>query len=184
MVTGMFNSLFKRAEATVDNAIGQALNRLLVAIPFVIALGFATWALTVWAVREWGTETGLLAIAGGYAFIGVCMLPLLRRAPAAQTSEESAGETTEAVTTPEEKAADDAMNAEMAKSVLAAIAPIAAPSVIRFALRNLPMIAAIVGALIVYFRSQSAGGTPAPGEPVADLATPPTTVIPETAAAA
>jgi len=33
----MFQALFKRAQATVDSAISDVLNRVLLAIPFVIA---------------------------------------------------------------------------------------------------------------------------------------------------
>ena len=60
----MFGSLFRKAQATVDNAIGQLVRTVLIALPFVVAMGFATAAATSWLVREYGLENGLLTLAG------------------------------------------------------------------------------------------------------------------------
>jgi hypothetical protein len=66
----MLGSLFRRAQATVDNAIDDVVNRALVAIPFLIAAGFGTAALSMGLNREFGAETGSLILAGAFVVIG------------------------------------------------------------------------------------------------------------------
>ena len=45
--------------------------RASVAVPFVIAFGFALAALAAWLVNRYGYVTGYLVMAGGLALIGV-----------------------------------------------------------------------------------------------------------------
>ena len=51
----MFAGLFERAEASVDNAIGDLGNRVLIAIPFIAAAGFL--AASLWLVADPGLWT-------------------------------------------------------------------------------------------------------------------------------
>ena len=50
----MLGSLFRRAQATVDNAIEHLVSRALVAIPFLIAAGFGTLKDKVWRIGLMG----------------------------------------------------------------------------------------------------------------------------------
>ena len=60
----MFANLFKRAEASVDNAIGDLGNRLVIAVPFLIATGFAAASLSMAFNKAYGAEIGNLLVAG------------------------------------------------------------------------------------------------------------------------
>ena len=72
----MFAGLFKRAEASVDNAIGDLGNRILIAIPFIAATGFLAASLWLVASRTYGPEIGNLVVAGGFFLVG-CFIALV-----------------------------------------------------------------------------------------------------------
>ncbi len=82
----MFAALFNRAQATVDNAIGQAINRAIVAVPFVIAGAFATAALTIRLTRILGDEYGYLAIAGIFVIVGLVAALVMQPSTATATA--------------------------------------------------------------------------------------------------
>jgi hypothetical protein len=67
----MFASLFKRAEASVDNAIGDLGNRIVIAVPFLIALGFGAYSLSLTWTRFYGPEVGNLLVAAAFAVVGL-----------------------------------------------------------------------------------------------------------------
>ena len=66
----MFRGLINDAKSAASSLVLKYVARASVAIPFVIALGFALAALTVWLVNQYGYVTGYLLMAGGLAAIG------------------------------------------------------------------------------------------------------------------
>ena len=67
----MFRGLINDAKSAASSLVLKYVARASVAIPFVIALGFALAALTVWLVNQYGYVTGYLLMAGGLAAVGV-----------------------------------------------------------------------------------------------------------------
>ena len=67
----MFASLFKRAEASVDNAVGDLGNRIVIAVPFLIALGFGAYSLSLTWTRFYGPEVGNLLVAAAFSVVGL-----------------------------------------------------------------------------------------------------------------
>ena len=67
----MFRGLINDAKSAASSLVLKYVARASVAIPFVIALGFALAALTVWLVNHYGYVTGYLLMAGGLAAVGV-----------------------------------------------------------------------------------------------------------------
>ena len=55
----MFAALFKRAEQSVDTAIGDLGNRIIITIPFLVALGFAAASLTLTSTGSMGQSSAL-----------------------------------------------------------------------------------------------------------------------------
>ena len=51
----LFQGLFKRAERSIDSAIAKFVGRATVAVPLLIAGGFATAALSIKLVEMYGT---------------------------------------------------------------------------------------------------------------------------------
>lgn len=149
----MLNALFHRAQATVDNAIGQAVNRALIVLPFLVALGFATAAATSRLVRELGPELGYLAIAGGYAVIGLFVAALVMARSQPQTDQPSAA----GAAADEQAAASTASQVsdadrELITAALTTAAPVALPALITALLRNLPIVVALASLLYILTR--------------------------------
>ena len=67
----MFRGLINDAKSAASSLVLKYVARASVAIPFIIALGFALAALTVWLVNQYGYVTGYLLMAGGLAAVGV-----------------------------------------------------------------------------------------------------------------
>ncbi|MEQ1653656.1 MAG: hypothetical protein ABL897_14300, partial [Hyphomicrobium sp.] len=87
----MFSALIRRAQVSVDHAIVGVVNRAIIAIPFVVAGGFATAALALRLTREYGPEMANVILAGVFAVIGlVALLVVNRRQPAAAVDDADA----------------------------------------------------------------------------------------------
>ena len=67
----MFRGLINDAKSAASSLVLKYVARASVAIPFVIALGFALAALAAWLVTNYGYVTGYLLMAGGLAAVGV-----------------------------------------------------------------------------------------------------------------
>lgn len=67
----MFAGMINRAKAAASGFVLKYIARASVAIPFVIALGFALAAITGMLVERFGHLTAYWIMAGGLAAIGV-----------------------------------------------------------------------------------------------------------------
>jgi hypothetical protein len=67
----MFRGLINDAKSAAGSLVSKYLARASVAVPFVIAFGFALAALAAWLVSLYGYVTGYLVMAGGLALLGV-----------------------------------------------------------------------------------------------------------------
>jgi hypothetical protein len=67
----MFAGLINQAKSAASGLVLKYVARASVAIPFVIALGFALAAITVMLVERFGHVTGYWLVAGGLAAIGI-----------------------------------------------------------------------------------------------------------------
>ncbi len=151
----MLNALFHRAQATVDNAIGQAVNRALIVLPFLIAIGFATAAVTTWLTREYGAELGFLIVAGGFAAIGLLLAAfnMGRGAPiTGQTADTTASSQPETVSASKEATQLPDADRELMTAALTTAAPVALPALITVLMRNLPIVAALAALLYILSR--------------------------------
>ena len=150
----MFAALISRAQTAVDTAIGQFVNRAIIAVPFLIAGGFATASIYMRLDRSYGAETATLVMAGAFAALGLITLALVGRtsppvAAGVQDASESVGQSSEAEAPP---SAISETDKELLFAALASAAPVALPGLLRLALRNIPILIAIVAALFVMTR--------------------------------
>jgi hypothetical protein len=67
----MFRGLVNDAKAAAGSLVAKYLARATVAVPFVVALGFATAAITLMLVNRFGAITGSWIVAGGFTLIGL-----------------------------------------------------------------------------------------------------------------
>lgn len=156
----MFQGLFRRAESTIDNAVAKLIGRAAVAVPLLIASGFASAALTVWLIERYGAIT-----ACGMMSALFCVIALLTMAVVSTNG----SQTVDAVSQPQaaagdtvgEKSADtdvdpmELLTPEV-RTFLASVAPMAIPAVARGVGRNLPLIfiLALMGFVISRFAAQ------------------------------
>lgn len=150
----MFSALIHRAQASVDNAIGQVINRAIIAIPFFVAAAFATAALAFRLVREFGPEAANLMLAGIFLVIGVISAIIFRVRPTGQAavSEQLPEALTDSEGVETASGPMDAPDRELLMAALTSAAPVALPALIRAILRNLPLVVAILSALFVLTR--------------------------------
>ena len=151
----MFQSLFRRAEVAIEHSVGQLVLRILVAVPFLIAAGFGTAALSLRLSRQFDPETANLLMAGLFVLIGAVVAIIVAfRSPKDRTTNGTATvETgaTEPLPTPGDPVYSNA-DKELLMAAQTSAAPIALPLVSRVVIRNLPLIASIGAAIFVMTR--------------------------------
>lgn len=168
----IFGSVIRRAEHAVENILDQALARVIVAIPLLVAAGFATASASAFFNTRYGAEMGNLILAGVFAFIGLVSAMVMavratggpaeapQQIPAAEVDHD--GNTGEAPAAPFTTSEKELMNA-----MLTSAAPIALPGLIRLIMRNIPLVLALLAAVFVMTRTSGEANVPAAGETVA-----------------
>ena len=157
----MFARLFRRAEATVDNAIGDLFNRLIVAVLFLIALGFATASLAITLNNAYGPELGNLLVAGIFCVLGIIAALILRSRTnsKAKAIESAADETLKTEAESEIGPAGSIFDDETVMAVVSSAAPVIVPAMIRTGLKNWPLLLSIAAGLYVMSRpTETAAG--------------------------
>lgn len=167
----MLGAIFRRAQVTVDNAIGLAFSRALIATPFLIAAAFAVAALSVRLHREFDAEIANLMLAGLFVVVGIITAGVVSLRnntgavadTAAPVLEQQAATSGDAATaapgleglnmSPEDR--------ELLLAALTTTAPMALPVVFRVLWRNLPIMLAIGAALFMIFRTLQTTGSAA-----------------------
>lgn len=159
----MFGSIFRKAQATVDNAISQFVYAIIVAVPLLIATGFGAAALLRHFEREFGTDTAYLVLAGVFAMISlIAMLVLNTRLVAAEPVADAASAESTDAPIGAQIGAMSSSDRELLMSALATAGPVALPGLLRAVMRNLPLILAVLAAAFVMTQPSGAGETDSP----------------------
>ena len=165
----MFQGLLKRAERSLDQMIARVLERALVAVPLLVAAGFATAALTVKLVEQYGAVSAYGVMAALFAVIGLVTMAIVGVGNGA--AEPDAAEAPSASASSSDQSEQAGGSADVAdfltpelRSVLASMAPAALPGVVRGVGRNLPLILilAIVAFVISRFAETEGAEATAP----------------------
>lgn len=167
----MFQGLFRRAESTIDNAVAKLVGRAAVAAPLLIAGGFASAALTVWLVEQYGAITAYGIMAALFGLIALLTMAFVSTNGSARPAEEIASAPAAAAETASDGAEGEGIDPldlfpPEVRSFLASAAPMALPAVARGVGRNLPLIfvLALVGFVISRFASSDSAGTETPAD--------------------
>lgn len=153
----MFQSLMRRAQATIESSVEKAVGKVIMAVPFVIAAGFGAAALSVRLNREFGAETGNLLMAALFCGIGLIIGGFIA-AHSTASKGENERPATDAPNASEENAnfpASSALHqvdAGVMTSLAATLVPTLLPPVMRLARRNLPLVAIISAGAYVLSR--------------------------------
>jgi hypothetical protein len=156
----MFASLFKRAEQTVDSALGDLGNRIIITLPFLVALGFGAASLTLYLTRLYGPELGTLLVAVAFCLLGFAVAIVVRLRKYSQDNnsngqEEAAAAEESATATTQQSMFDD----DTVMAVMSSAAPIIIPAILRTGLKNWPILLAAAAGLYVASRSDPTGAS-------------------------
>src|SRR5262245_38715306 len=141
----MFQGLINNAKSAVSGLVLRYLARASIAVPFIIALGFALAAITVMLVDRYGHITAYWAVAGGLALVGAIAAVVV----SAKESEEEVAEQAAEKTDTEEVISDATAQAIVQTPIallgaLFASSPSAALGGVRLLSRNLPLVLLLV----------------------------------------
>ena len=75
---GVFNELLGEARSAATSVANKVAVRVLLAVPFVLALGFATAALTLMLVERFGPTSAYLSVVGLFGGLGLFASALSR----------------------------------------------------------------------------------------------------------
>jgi hypothetical protein len=151
----MFAALIHKAQATIDNVLGLALGRVIMAIPFIIAAGFGIAALSIWMNRQFGPELGNLIVALLFCVVGGITAAVVKAKTEPTTDDTSESErlASESGDTKSSKPPLSSVDHELLISALTTATPIALPRLIKMALRNLPLLTVVGIAAFVLTRT-------------------------------
>lgn len=170
----MFQGLLKRAERSIDQVVAKYMGRAMVAVPMLVAGGFATAALTVKLVDLYGSVVAYGVMAALFGVIGLVTTAIVNVGPNL-TAEAPAAEAETAASSeqPQESSADaaDLLTPEL-RALFASAAPMALPPVVRGIGKNLPLILflALVGFIISRFAEGSDSASEQPDGAPSDTA--------------
>jgi hypothetical protein len=151
----MFQAVIRRAQDAVDRTIDQAINRTVMLVPFVIAGGFGTAALTYLLNDAFGPQVGYLLMAALFVIIGLITMAVAHSRPTSSIPDDAEPQPAEAAPAAAEHASAMALgdtDRELLVAALTSIAPVAMPEVLRLMVKNLPLLAVLGGALFVVTR--------------------------------
>lgn len=148
----MFQGIFRRAENTIDTIVAKYTGRIMVAVPLLVALGFATAAGTVKLVELYGPVAGLSVMAGVFAVLTLLTMAVVGTGVLRDNGHSSEEEARARADEPERLASEvDGLLTPELRAVLGAAAPMALPVVTRTVVRNLPLL--VLVALVIYIFS-------------------------------
>lgn len=156
----MFQALFKKAQTTVDNAVSEIASKSIVAIPFLLAIGFAIAAVTVRLHKLYDAETANTILAIAFAVIGTMVATVeavRQRRRRAAVAMAAGSEQPQVAVEPDPPSSMTGMDKEMMLAAISTAAPVALPYVMRSVVKNLPLVAALAAAGFVLTRSPIPG---------------------------
>lgn len=160
----MFTGVINDARRAANSLIGKFLGRAVVAVPFVIAGGFATAALTLMLIDRFGAQVAYWLVALLFTFVGVLAAAVVTVKEQESDAETLAADEQEQTTL---QAVDEALTpvAMLAPLLTSPFAASAGLTVLRWSLRNVPVL--VLAALIVLLNwptGQPAGAAADAGE--------------------
>jgi len=149
----VFRGLISDAKAAAGAVIVKYVARASVAIPFFVAAGFATAALTVMLVDRYGAQTAYWLVAGAFTLIGAVAMLVVT----VKEQEEVVAEAEAVATDTPEVAKEVAVQAPLAllSALLASpMGPTSALGIARLLGRNLPLVLLLVVAGFLLWPSE------------------------------
>lgn len=157
----MFRGLINDAKAAAGALVGKYLVRASVAVPFLVAFGFAVAAITLVLVNRYGAISAYLMLAGAFTLVG--LVAALAVAVKEQEDEvaEAQAERSDTASVATDAAAQAAVQTPLAllgALMATPVGPAAIANGAKLALRNIPVVVLLVLIGMLFW----------PGEPAAE----------------
>jgi hypothetical protein len=149
----MFRALINDAKAAATSVVAKYLARASVAVPFLIAAGFAIAAITHMLIQRFGAVLGCWLLAAGFTLIGVVATLLVKVKEHEEEVAEQQAEAADTADVANEAAAQALMQAPLALVGGLLSTPLGPKSVANGAkliLRNLPLVV-LLGLIALLF---------------------------------
>jgi hypothetical protein len=154
------NFVFRKAQATVDNAMAKLVWTMLMVVPLIVAVGFGTAAVSTYLHRIYEPEVADLIVAGAYGALAIVMAIAyaLRTPETAESEEAKAQEEVDASPNLSQSSMLGDAEREMIIAALTTAAPFALPRLMSVAFRNLPVLAVLGIVAFILSRGSTAQG--------------------------
>ncbi len=155
----MFRGLINDAKSAAGSLLAKYLARASVAVPFIIALGFATAAITLMLIDRFGTITASWIVAGGFTLIGLVATLVVTVKEQEEEVAEKQAEGTDTAGVATDAAAQAA--AQMPLALLGAVlstpmGPSTLASGAKLLVRNIPLVVFLALIALLFWPSEPA----------------------------
>jgi hypothetical protein len=157
----VFRGLINDVKSAAGSVVEKYAARASVAVPFIIALGFATAGVTLMLVERFGHRNAYFMVAGGFMVLGLLAVLIVRTKEQDEVAAEEQAAKTDTADVASDTAAAAAVQVPMALLGALFSSPAGSSSVMSLARvlgRNLPLVLMLV-ALGVLFWPKSAEET-------------------------
>src|ERR1700674_4353053 len=155
----MFRGLINDVKSAAGSVIARYLARASVAVPFVVALGFATAAITFTLVDRFGAITGYWIVAAGFTLIGLVATLAITVKEQEEDVAEKKAEQTEAAGVTTDAAAQAAAQAPLALLGALISTPLGPSTVaggMKMVVRNIPLVVLLALIALLFWPSEQA----------------------------
>jgi hypothetical protein len=154
----MFRGLINDAKSAAGSLVAKYLARASVAVPFVVALGFATAAVTLVLVDRFGAITAYWLVAAGFTLIGLLATFVITVKEQEEEIAEKVAESTDTAGMTSDAAGQAA--AQVPLAVLGAllsspVGPGAVAGGLKMAARNIPLVVLLALIGMLFWPSQA-----------------------------
>ncbi len=165
----MFRGLINDAKSAAAAVLAKYAARMTVAVPFLVAVGFATAAITLHLVDRFGAIAAYWMVAGGFTAIGLVAAVVVGVREQEEVVADAKAEKADTAEVATDTAAQAAVQLPIALlgSLLASPAgPMSALGIARLAGRNLPLIALAVIMAVLFWPSEESKAETAADDPI------------------
>lgn len=150
----MFRGLINDVKSAAGSVVEKYAARASVAVPFIIALGFATAGVTLMLVERFGHRNAYFMVAGGFMVLGLLAVLIVRTKEHDEVAAEEQAAKTDAADVASDAAAAAAVQIPLA--LLGALfsgpaGPSSVLSVARILGRNLPLVLMVLALGILFW---------------------------------
>lgn len=155
----MFRGLINDAKSAVGSLMVKYLARASVAVPFVVAFGFSTAAITLMLVDRFGVINACWTVAGGFALIGLVATFVMTTKEHEEEVAEKEAEKTDTAGIAIEVATQAAVQAPLAllgALLSTSLGPATVAGVAKIVARNIPLVVLLALISLLFWPAEPA----------------------------